>query len=101
MVVVVVMTIIDRGCYGFTISMCLRLLRALHGLCPFSYPVAAERLGTLTLVSPSPFLLVTLVDAMRSMDVLALYFPVSRDLGRFRVTSLRFAYSYVSRFRLT
>ena len=43
-----------------------------------------------------PFLLVTLADTVRSMDVLALYVFVSRDLGRFRITCHRPAYSYVS-----
>ena len=62
----------------------------------FHVPVAAVRPATLTLVSPFPFLVVTLVDAMRSMDVLALYFLVSRDLGRFRVMCHRLAYSYIS-----
>ena len=50
----------------------------------FHVPAAAVRLATLTLVSPFSFPLVTLADAMRSMDVLVLY--VSRDPGRFRVT---------------
>ena len=56
--------------------------------------MAAVRPASLTLVSP--YSVVTLADAMRSMDVLALYFLVSRDLGRFRVTCHRLAYSYVS-----
>ena len=49
-------------------------------LFPF-HSVAAVRPSVLTLVSPFPFLLVTLTDAMRSTDVLALYIPVSRATG--------------------
>ena len=62
----------------------------------FHVPVAAVRPGTLTLVFLFLFFLVTLTDALRSMDVLALYSLASRDLGRFRVTCHRLAYSYVS-----
>ena len=62
---------------------------------PFPFcTVAAVRPALLTLVSPIS--VATIADAMRSMDVLALYVFVSRDLGHFRVTCHRLAYSYVS-----
>ena len=62
----------------------------------FHVPVAAVRPGTLTLVFLFLFFLVTLTDALRSMDVLTLYSLASHDLGRFRVTCHRLTYSYVS-----
>ena len=65
------------------------------------HPVAAVRPGELTLFL---FLLVTLMDAMRSLDVLSyhawLMTLASRDLGCSRVTCHQPAYSYVSRFSL-
>ena len=60
---------------------------------------AAVRPSVLTVFSLYP--LVTLMDAMRSLDDFLLRGPVtlaSRDLGRFRVTCHRPAYLYVSRY---
>ena len=63
-----------------------------------AYSVAAVRPSILTL---SLFPLVTLMDAMRSLDDFLLRGSVtlaSRDLGRSRVTCHRTAYLYVSRY---
>ena len=61
----------------------------------FHVPAAAVRPGTLTLVSLFLFFLVTLTDAVRSTDVLALYVCVSRDPGRFHIMCHWLAYSYI------
>ena len=63
----------------------------------FHVPVAAVRLGTLTLVSPFP--LVTLTDAMRSLDVSHFVNHVTPDVSVSRDSGS--AYSYVFHSRLT
>ena len=60
----VVFTGFSSECYDFTVSICLRLLSARH--VPFSlHSVAAVRPSELIFFL---FLLVTLTDAMRSLD---------------------------------
>ena len=53
------------------------------------YSAAAVRPGTLTFISPFPFLLVTLTDAMRSLDISS-----SRDCGHCLITCHQFAYLF-------
>ena len=60
----------QKWCYDFTVSMCLRLLSAWYTLFPFLLCGCRAPEYTDTCFS-SPFLLVTLMDAMRSLDVSA------------------------------